>query len=81
MGGLLIRSSRQDDIREIKDKRKRRHQQLDQSYEHEAFVDHDGNEHKDPNAEFFTSFELWHKEFTEQSMMNTNGKIFSLNRT
>jgi hypothetical protein len=78
MGSLLNRSSSQEDVKVRKDKRKqRRNQQLERSFDPDAFVIHDGKENIDPNINFTQTYEyeLWDKEFDQQQMMNINGKI------
>ncbi len=69
MGGLLTRSSAvQGDVKMKKDKRKRRLQQLEVSFEPDIHLIPDENE--DSNIDFIHTYESWES----QRMMNANGK-------
>lgn len=74
MGSLLTRTSVQGDGKMKKDKQKRRHQQLEVSFEPDAYLIPDRNENDDSNIDFINTYETWEAKFEPQQMMNMNGK-------
>jgi hypothetical protein len=74
MGGLFARSSVQGDRKMKRDKQKRQRQQLEVSFEPEAYLIPDRNENEDSSIDFINTYETWETNFEPQQIMNMNGK-------